>query len=97
MALAKKLAINSLFNKLGVEGVFKSQKVYFLLLAPDEIVDVGFMRTQTASTIIKIRISDIPNLKIGDKIISEETGYTVMATPRKDLHQLIWTAEVLCD
>ena len=90
-------AVNSLFEKMGEKGLYKTKEVLFLLSAPDETVGVGFLQAQTPMAILRIRISDAPDLQIHDTILTGTISYMIIAEPKKDLHHLYWKTEVTCN
>lgn len=96
MVLPLGKAVNSLFIRMGRTGIYQNRKVLFLLSAPDEVVSVGFARAQTATAKLQIRISDAPELKIGDEIIADNQVFRIASEPMKDIHNLIWTANLAC-
>lgn len=86
-------ATNSLFKCCGKAGKIQGRSVLFLLSEPDEVVGVGFIKAQTPTIIMKLRVSDAPDLSVGDEIEADGVIYKVIAEPRKDIHALIWTIE----
>lgn len=92
-----KKAVDSLFLKLGIKGNYQGKEVSFLLFAPDEVVGVGFVNAHLPTTMIKIRTKDAPHLSVGDEITTDEMTLRITAEPKRDLHRLIWEAEVLCN
>ena len=93
MTLPLTKATNSLFKCCGKAGIYQGRSVLFILSEPDEVVGVGFIKAQTPAIIIKLRVSDAPNLAVGETIEADGVIYTVIAEPRKDIHALIWTVE----
>lgn len=96
MVLPLEKAVNSLFIRMGRTGFYQNRKVLFHLSAPDEVVSVGFARAQTATAKLQIRISDAPELKIGEEINVENKVFCIISEPMKDIHNLIWTADLAC-
>lgn len=93
MTLPLTKATNSLFKCCGKVGIYQGRSVLFILSEPDEVVGVGFIKAQTPAIIIKLRVSDAPNLAVGEAIEADGVIYTIIAEPRKDIHALIWTIE----
>lgn len=91
-----KTAVDSLFNRLGKTATYKNQSIRIILTEPDEIVGIGFVNTHSPSHKVKIRISDTPELKTGDKIYTENQTYSVYSEPVKDIHQLVWSCDLIC-
>ena len=70
-----KTAVDSLFLQLGQPVKYKNNTIRLILIEPDKMVGVGFVNTHSSSHQGQIRISDAPNLKIGDKIETDtDTG-----------------------
>ena len=97
MPLPLKKAVNSLFNRCGATGTYQGRKILFLLSEPDEIVGVGFVNAHTDTHHMRIRISDAPDLAVGDTIKTDTVIYRVHTEPVKDIHNLIWNVNVLCN
>ena len=96
MVLPLKKAVDSLFNRCGTTGIYQGREVLFLLTEPDEVVGVGFVNAHTDTHQMRIRVSDAPDLAVGDTIQTDETCYRVHTEPVKDTHHLIWSVDVLC-
>ena len=89
-----KMAVDSLFNQMGKPATYKNKAIRIILTEPDEIVGVGFVNTHSPSHRARIRISDAPELKIGDKIDTDDETFTVHSEPVKDIHKLIWSCDL---
>ena len=88
------MATDSLFNQMGQPATYKNKAIRIILTEPDEIVGVGFVNTHYPSHRARIRISDAPNLKIGDKIDTDNETLVVHSEPVKDIHELIWSCDL---
>lgn len=91
-----KTAVDSLFNRLGKPATYKNKSIRIILLEPDEIVEVGFVNTHSQSRRGRIKISDAPELKTGDKIHTDDETLAVHSEPVKDIHKLIWSCDLIC-
>ena len=91
-----KTAVDSLFLQLGQPVKYKNNTIRLILIEPDKMVGVGFVNTHSSSHQGRIRISDAPNLKIGDKIETDTDIYSVHSEPMKDIHNLIWSVDLIC-
>ena len=89
-----KMATDSLFNQMGKPATYKNKAIRIILTDPDEIVGAGVVKTHSPSHRARIRISDAPELKIGDKIDTDDETFTVHAEPVKDIHKLIWSCDL---
>jgi len=96
MVLPLEKAVNSLFNRLGQKAIYKGRTVLFLLSAPDEVVGIGYVRAHTPTAKLQIRVSDAPELAVGDEIETSSRTLHISSEPMKDIHNLIWTVD-LCD
>lgn len=92
-----KMAVDSLFNRLGQRAKYQNKDVLILVFAADDVGEVGFMNTLSPTTIIKVRVEDAPNLAMGDSFEIEKACYHLIAEPKKEQHLLVWKAEVSCD
>lgn len=91
-----KTAVDSLFNRLGWMATYKNSSVRLILSEPDEITEAGFVNAHSGTHRAKIRISDAPDLKVGDKIGMDGKIYAVRSEPVKDIHNLIWSCDLVC-
>ena len=91
-----KMAVDSLFNRLGIPAIFKNRSIRIILNEPDEVVGVGFINAHSETHRVRIRISEVPELKIGDKIETEDETYAVHSEPVKDTHRLVWSCDLRC-
>ena len=89
-------AVDSLFNRLGQTGTYKGEQIRFLLIAPDEVVGIEFARAHTPTLQARFRILELPNLAVGDRIETESATYLVHSEPIKDIHNLVWKADLIC-
>ncbi|MBQ8436385.1 MAG: hypothetical protein IJX20_01905 [Alphaproteobacteria bacterium] len=94
MVLPLEKAVNSLFNRLGQKANYKGRTVLFLLSAPDEVVGIGYVRAHTPTAKLQIRVSDAPELAVGDKIETSNRKFHISSEPMKDIHNLIWTVDL---
>ncbi len=90
------MAVDSLFLRLGKTATYKNQNIRIILTEPDEIVGIGFVNTHSSSHRARIRIADAPELKIGDKIYTDNQTYSVYSEPVKDIHNLVWSCDLVC-
>ena len=91
-----KMAVDSLFLKLGKTATYKNQSIRIILTEPDEVVGIGFVNTHSPTHRVRIRLSDAPELKIGDKIETAEETYAVYSEPVRDIHRLVWSCDLIC-
>ena len=63
--------------------------------APDEVTSFGSARILSETTLIDVRISEMPNPKPGDGISIGAENFTIQGEPRRDRDRLIWTIEMV--
>ena len=63
--------------------------------APDELTTFGAARILSDTTIIDVRVSEMPTPKPGDTIIIGADTFTIQGEPRRDSERLIWTLELV--
>ena len=90
------MAVDSLFLRLGKTATYKNQNIRIILTEPDEIVGIGLDNTHSSSHRARKRIADAPELKIGDKIYTDNQTYSVNSEPVKDIHNLVWSCDLVC-
>ena len=97
MPLPLKKAVDSLFNRCGTIGNSQGRGVLFLSIEPDAVVGAGLVKAHTDTHFMKIRMSDAPDLAVGDTIETDAVTYRVHKEPVKDIHNLVWSVDVLCN
>ncbi|MCM1323386.1 MAG: hypothetical protein NC218_04430 [Acetobacter sp.] len=91
-----KTAVDSLFKRLGKIARYKNQSIRIILTEPDEVVGIGFVNTHSPTHRGRIRVSDAPELKVGDKIETEDETFAVYSEPVLDIHRLVWSCDLVC-
>lgn len=91
-----KTAVDSLFLRLGKTATYKGQSIRIILTEPDEVAGIGFVNTHSPTHRARIRLADAPELKVGDKIETEDETYTVYSEPVRDIHRLVWGCDLVC-
>lgn len=90
-------AVDHLFKKLGKTAKYQNRDVLVFLLRPDMVVSVGFSQAHTATNIMRIRITEAPELKVNDIILCDDKEYIVSQEPQRDTNNLIWNFGVVCN
>ncbi|WP_019223975.1 head-tail joining protein [Bartonella rattaustraliani] len=97
-----KLAINRLFDRLGLDALYcgngEEIPLKVILKSPDQIID--FRQTYIHSPIhmMEVRVTEIANPKAGDEVRLDGAIYRVQGESIQDTHNLVWKMEVLrCD
>ncbi|MFI3241757.1 MAG: hypothetical protein R3Y43_04245 [Alphaproteobacteria bacterium] len=75
--------------------MYKGNDVLFLLSEPDEVVGIGFASIHNETSKLKIMVEDAPFLEVGEEIEYQDIAYKVMSEPKRDIHRLVWEADVL--
>jgi len=63
--------------------------------APDELTSFGAARILSDTTLVDVRVSDMPSVKSGDIIIIGPDTFTIQGEPKRDRERLIWTLELV--
>jgi len=63
--------------------------------APDEVVTFGAARILSDTTLVDVRVSEIPTPKPGDTIIIGPDTFTIQGEPKRDRERLVWTLELI--
>lgn len=72
-------------------GVPPGFAVRVILRAPDEVQEFAQARVQQATTVIDVRVSDVPNPAIPDRVQIGSEFFALQGAPRRDLRRLIWS------
>ena len=59
--------------------------------APDRITEFGAGRFVSDTTMIDVRVSDLPNPRPGDLVVIGADSFTIQGEPTRDRERLIWT------
>jgi hypothetical protein len=62
--------------------------------SPDWITDFGAGRFVSDTTMVDVRVSDLPDPRPGDLIVSGADSFTIQGEPVRDRERLIWTLEL---
>jgi hypothetical protein len=76
-------------------GVGTGQGLRLILRSPDTVTEFGAARVWSETVVADIRVSEAPNLAIGDRIDVDSISYTVQGEPLRDRERLIWTVELV--
>jgi len=63
--------------------------------APDEMATFGATRLLSDTTLVDVRVSEMPTPKPGDTIIIGTDTFTIQGEPKRDRERLIWTLELV--
>lgn len=65
-----------------------------ILRRPDEITEFGSARLVSDSTLIDVRVADIPAPRPQEQILIGDETFLIQGEPRRDRERLIWTIEL---
>jgi hypothetical protein len=68
--------------------------VRIVVRRPDRVSDFGETRLHSETTVVDIRIADVPTLASGDAFEIAGESYVVQGEPMRDAERMIWTAEL---
>jgi len=63
--------------------------------APDEVTSFGAAQILSETTLVDVRVSEIPDPKPGDGIAIGAENFTIQGEPKRDRDRLIWTLELV--
>ena len=63
--------------------------------APDELTSFGAARILSDTTLVDVRVSEIPTPKPGDTIIIGADTFTIQGEPKRDRERLVWALELI--
>ncbi len=63
--------------------------------APDEVTRFGAAQILSDTTLVDVRVSEMPNPKPGDGISIGAENFTIQGEPRRDRDRLLWTLELV--
>jgi hypothetical protein len=62
--------------------------------APDRISEFSGARLVSDTTVIDVRVSEIANPRLNDRVEIGAEAFVVQATPRRDRERLVWMVEL---
>ena len=62
--------------------------------APDQITEFGAGRFVSDTTMVDVRLSDLPDPRPGDLIVIGADSFTVQGEPMRDRERLIWSLDL---
>ena len=62
--------------------------------APDRTTEFGAGRFVSDSTMMDVRVSDLPDPRPGDLIVIGTDSFTIQGEPVRDRERLIWTLDL---
>jgi hypothetical protein len=62
--------------------------------APDRITEFGAARFVSDSTMVDVRVSELPDPRPGDLIVIGTDSFTIQGEPMRDRERLIWALDL---
>ncbi len=62
--------------------------------APDRITEFGAGRFVSATMVVDVQVSDLPDPRPGDLIVIGTESFTLQGEPTRDRERLIWTLDL---
>ena len=62
--------------------------------APDRVTDFGAGRFVSDTTVVDVRVADLPAPRAGDVIVIGADSHVIQGEPMRDRERLIWTIDL---
>ncbi len=62
---------------------------------PDDVGSFANARIWSETTMVDVRVSEVPGLAQGDRIEIDGAAHIVQGEPQRDTERMIWTAELV--
>ena len=62
--------------------------------APDRVIDFGAGRFVSDTTVVDVRVADLPTPRPGDVIVIGADSHVIQGEPLRDRERLIWTLDL---
>ena len=62
--------------------------------APDRVTDFGAGRFVSDTTVVDVRVADLPAPRAGDVIVIGADSHVIQGEPLRDRERLIWTLDL---
>ena len=94
-------AMDAIFadQNMAVDSIWTAQggaplPVRVIRKAPDELTTFGAARLLSETTIVDVRVSEMPTPRPGDTIEIGTETFIIQGEPKRDRERLIWTLEL---
>jgi len=71
------------------------QPVRVIRKAPDEVTAFGAAQILSDTTLVDVRVTEMPTPKPGDGISIGADNFTIQGEPKRDGDRLLWTIELV--
>lgn len=77
------------------DGEGRFMRARGILRRPDEITQFAAGRILSDTTLIDVRVADIPTPRAQEQILIGDEAFLIQGGPMRDLERLIWTLELV--
>lgn len=60
----------------------------------DAVIDFGDARLWSETTRVDLRVAEVPNPRLGDRIEIDAEAYLIQGEPIRDRERLVWTVDL---
>ena len=94
-------AIDVLFGdpNLACEAVYRDQgtgdpvAIRVIARRPDQVLDFGDTRIHTKTSLLDVRVSEVPSPRPGDTLEVDGETFVVQGEPVRDSERMVWTLD----
>ncbi|MCE8523469.1 hypothetical protein KBY30_20990 [Ruegeria pomeroyi] len=72
----------------------EERPIRVIVRAPDRITDFGAGRLVSDTTMVDVRVADLPTPRPGDLIVIGVDSHVIQGEPIRDRERLIWTLDL---
>ena len=72
----------------------EERPIRFIARAPDHVTDFGAGRFVSDTTVVEVRVTDLPAPRPGDLIVIGAESHVIQGEPLRDRDRLIWTLDL---
>ena len=75
-------------------GTSEERPIRLIRRAPDRIAEFGSARFVSDTTVVDVRVADLPTPRPGDMIVIGADSHVIQGEPLRDRERLIWTLDL---
>jgi hypothetical protein len=72
----------------------EERPIRIICRAPDRVTDFGAGRFVSDTTVVDVRVADLPTPRPGDVIVIGADSHVIQGEPLRDRERLIWTLDL---
>ena len=72
----------------------EERPIHLIARAPDRVTDFGAGRFVSNTTVVEVRVADLPAPRPGDLILIGAESHVIQGEPLRDRDRLIWTLDL---